>query len=97
MRQEWSVSPSEFDNVASVDPEQSETAEFVVDAVEALPAHLRAIANAVWWERLSHPEAIKRLGLAQATYWRDLAETKARLQASLSRLYPVGEVPATEP
>lgn len=96
MKQEWSIDPVEFQAMAEPGPETFELSETVIEAVESLPKELRDIANVIWWERLTHPQAMQALNLGPATYYRRLAQTKAALYEALQHIYEVGEVPAVE-
>jgi DNA-directed RNA polymerase specialized sigma24 family protein len=81
VKREWSVDPSEFANVSYTDTVERDEA--VIDAVESLPEDLRAVINAMFWEGLSAPAAIRSLGISAATFYRRLAEAKRLLALGL--------------
>lgn len=81
MKVEWSVDPSEFANASS--PEEKERFEDVIDAVESLDPELKAVIDAIFWEGLSNPGAIKSLGISSATFYRRLELAKSRLSEML--------------
>lgn len=81
MKVEWSTDPGEFANISpAVPPARIES---VIDAVEDLPEHCRAVINALFWEGLSIPRAIISLGVSPATFYRHWKEAKGRLREML--------------
>lgn len=86
MKKEWSTDPSEFANLARVDDPAK--LEHVIDAVEQLPKHLKAVIDCLFWEQLSQPAAIRALKISPATFYRRLAEAKRRLAKVLGEDLP---------
>ena len=60
------IDPHLFETVLVIDdPEEvSARSEKLLAAIDRLPAKQRDAVNAVFWERLSHAEAAKRVGMA---------------------------------
>jgi DNA-directed RNA polymerase specialized sigma24 family protein len=81
VRNEWSTDPNEFANVSP--PEPDERVAVVIDAVESLPADLKAVIDCLFWEGLSNPAAIKALGISDSTFYRRLKDAKSRLATML--------------
>lgn len=96
MKNEYSTDPQEFEDRASSEADASPNYHDVVDAIERLPQDLQDILNTHFWQRLSHPEAIRQLGIPASTYHRKLGIAKQRLEHDLRRLYEVREVPAED-
>lgn len=76
--------------------EDREILALVAAAVDQLPDDHREIVNGFFWEGLSHPQNIERLGCRPATYYRRFAEARALLADALRDLYPMGCLPADD-